>query len=206
MSSGPAVVQRKQIRHCWFTRMLYCPARSPRSFSSRLPGGILASSSVSAASRINSLRSAAYWVFGSSRRECSRRQTRSVSLSANERSTPTSITQRVITAPRYMRCPYCAKRGGRSRTSTCPQPDCLGVSSRTCPHPVRGAGTAPTRYPGPAVRPGSADAPSRGRRPRPGGQRAYSCSALMRSMASSRSRGMRRSGQSIQWCQCRELG
>lgn len=46
MCSALAGVQRKQIRRGWFTRMLCCPARSPPCFSSRLPGGIRASSSV----------------------------------------------------------------------------------------------------------------------------------------------------------------
>lgn len=52
------------MRHCWFTRMLYCPLRSPRSFSSRLPGGTVRSSRTSAASRISNFRSAARCVGG----------------------------------------------------------------------------------------------------------------------------------------------
>ena len=112
MSSGPAALQRKQMRHCWFTLMLYCPQRSPRSFSSRLPGGILASSRVSAASNINSLRSAARWVCWSSRRERSRRQTRSVSLSAKERSTNQYNATRYYRATLWA-CPV--DRGGASR-------------------------------------------------------------------------------------------
>jgi hypothetical protein len=123
MSSGPAAVQRKQMRHCWFTLMLYCPARSPRNFSSRLPGGILASSRVSAASNINNLRSAARWVCWSSRCERSRRQTRSVSLSAKERSTSQ------YNATRYYRATLWACSGRRGRTSHF---SCCGPPAARC--------------------------------------------------------------------------
>ena len=100
MSSGPAALQRKQMRHCWFTLMLYCPERSPCSFSSRLPGGIPASSRVSAASRINSLRSAARWCAG--RADVSARVARLVRCPCRRKNAArTNITQRVIIAPRY---------------------------------------------------------------------------------------------------------
>src|SRR5579875_950712 len=100
-SSGPASGQRKQIRHCWLTRMLYWPARSPASFSSRCPGGTRRSASTSAASSMASLRQAARCSGGSSLRERLRCQTASVSLSPNDRSTRLMITQSVISAPRY---------------------------------------------------------------------------------------------------------
>ena len=62
-------------------RMLYCPSRSPRSFSSRFPGGTRRSSSDSAASRSNNLRSAGRCTGGGNFFTRSRRNRRSVSLS-----------------------------------------------------------------------------------------------------------------------------
>src|ERR1700728_1525818 len=81
--------------------MLYMPERSPFSFSSRLPGGTLKSPRASAASRMRSLRRAILWVFSSSCRTCCRFQTRSVSLSRNDRSTCAIITLCVINVKRY---------------------------------------------------------------------------------------------------------
>ena len=89
------------MRHCWFTRTLCCPLRSPRSFSNRLPGGTLRSSRTSAASRISNFRNAARWVLKSSLLERSRRQTRSVSLSANDLNTVANITRGVNNVKRY---------------------------------------------------------------------------------------------------------
>ena len=92
MNSGPASVRLKQIRHCWLMRMLWCPARSPFRFSSRFPGGTPRSPKASAASRTTSLRRAILWVPSSSFRTRYLCQTRSVSLSRNDRITSTTIT------------------------------------------------------------------------------------------------------------------
>src|SRR5436190_16516594 len=72
--------------------MLYCRRRSAPSFSSRLPGGIFKSSSVSAASRISNFRCAARCTSLDHRRTWIRFQTFSVSLPAKVR-----ITERIVT-------------------------------------------------------------------------------------------------------------
>ncbi len=51
-------VQQETIRHCSLTRILWKPCQSPRSASSRLPGGERRSSRVRAALTISSLRRA----------------------------------------------------------------------------------------------------------------------------------------------------
>ena len=81
--------------------MLYCPTRSPRSRSSRFPGGTRRSLSVSAASMINNLRFAIRCRSEPNLRTRSRRQTRSVSVSPNDWITPPSITHCVNNAKRY---------------------------------------------------------------------------------------------------------
>ena len=89
-------------------RMLYCPARSPRSFSSRLPGGTRRSSRDSAASSISSLRSAGRRTDGENDFTGSRRKSRSVSLSPNDWIIQPTLTSR----------PNNVKRHAQSREDT----------------------------------------------------------------------------------------
>src|SRR5688500_1962971 len=65
--------------------MLYCPARSPANFSSRLPGGTRKSSSAVAASSWTNLRRTARWNERGIRLTTSRLKRRSVCSSAKQR-------------------------------------------------------------------------------------------------------------------------
>ena len=74
----------KHKRHCWFTRMLYCPARWPESFSRRLLGGMRKSAKSLAASNIWSfLKSALRQVGGTRLGSDAPSQNASMSLSLN---------------------------------------------------------------------------------------------------------------------------
>jgi hypothetical protein len=88
---------RKQIRHWSFTRTLCCPLRSPRSFSSRFPGGTNRSASDWAASSNTNLRSMTRWRSAGYRRTRSRANKRAVSLSPNALITDNHNARRVIT-------------------------------------------------------------------------------------------------------------
>src|SRR5579875_1794431 len=90
--------------------MLYCPLRSPVSFSKRLPSGTSRSVNASAASSIASLRQATRCTGPSSRRDRWRCQMASASLSRKDRSTGLIITRNVINATRYQ---------GRSASAAC---------------------------------------------------------------------------------------
>jgi len=83
------------------TRMLYCPARSPTSFSRRLPGGTRRSPSDCAASKSNNFRSALRWRGRANLLPGSRRKRRSVSVSRKPRIMPAIVTGRANNVKRY---------------------------------------------------------------------------------------------------------
>ncbi|MGB7160952.1 MAG: hypothetical protein WBD40_23020 [Tepidisphaeraceae bacterium] len=78
----------KQIRHWSLIRMLYCPARSPESFSRRFAGGTRRSATNSAASSMSSFRNAAFWTATENRREPCRAKICSAWTSAKLRIIP----------------------------------------------------------------------------------------------------------------------
>jgi len=89
------------MRHCWLTRMLYCPARLPLNFSNRLAGGTLKSSNLSTASRISSFSLTLRWISVGKTRDASRLKSFSVSLLAKVLIIFLIITQSSNNVKRY---------------------------------------------------------------------------------------------------------
>src|SRR5262249_30299685 len=112
---------RKQIRHWSLIRMLCCPARSPRSASSRLFGGTRRSRRICALFSIRSFLRATCWISVGSLLDRSPRQTLSVSRERNERITETIVTRHVSNVKR----------------TKPPQPEDNGAPSRFSLHTAR---------------------------------------------------------------------
>jgi hypothetical protein len=103
--------------------MLHCPARSPLSFSRRLLGGINRSSTLIAALSIFNFRTAVAWISGGMYLDLSRRNSRSVSASAQLR-----ITTLQHNAQRYVRQVGLDRLNAHSK---------LQAASRVCPGAAR---------------------------------------------------------------------
>ena len=96
------------MRHCSFTRMLYWPARRPRSICKRFEGGALRSARVAERFSIRSLRKATRWISGGRFVERCLEKMRSASL--NDRLMALYVRRSALNANRYIEA-----GGGRAR-------------------------------------------------------------------------------------------